>query len=167
MGELEATGRVPLADLMARRRALLDEVAAITSEVRRRGLARTDNLVGELGERLALMVLGGKLAPPSTKSIDLVDALGRQVQVKARDLPRGDQRLFQFSSLDFDVALCLRFDRATFTLDWARLLTAEQAREIATSHAAGPRITGARMRDAGTDMSAEVRAAWVRLQRAQ
>jgi len=51
----------PLAALLARRRHLQAEAEAITAEIRGRGLARTANLVGELGERLALEVLGGTI----------------------------------------------------------------------------------------------------------
>jgi hypothetical protein len=150
----------PLADLMARRAALLSELGDITKELRRRGLGRTDQVVGELGERLALEVYGGVLEPPSAPDIDLVDAGGRRIQVKARELPAGEQRMFQFSSMDFDVAVCIRFDRETFRLDWAREVAVEEFAEIHATHKAGPRLSGARAARAGVDVTERFRAAW-------
>jgi hypothetical protein len=150
----------PLADLMAKRAALLAELGAITTELKRRGLGRTDQVVGELGERLALEVYGGVLEPSSAPDIDLVDAAGRRIQVKARELPAGDQRMFQFSSTNFDIAVCIRFDRETFHLDWAREITVDEFIEIHAAHRAGPRLSGARASRAGIDVTERFRAAW-------
>jgi len=149
---------------MARRAALLAEMGTITTELKRRGLGRTDQVVGELGERLALDVYGGVLEPPSAPDIDLVDAGGRRIQVKARELPAGDQRLFQFSSMNFDVAVCIRFDRETFHLDWAREITVEEFAEIHATHKAGPRLFGARAARAGIDVTEQFQAALVALE---
>lgn len=151
---------VSLSDLMARRAALLVELGTITTELKRRGLGRTDQVVGELGERLALEVYGGVLEPPSAPDIDFVDASGRRIQVKARELPAGEQRMFQFSSMDFDIAVCIRFDRETFHLDWAREITVEEFAEIHATHKAGPRLSGARAARAGIDVTERFRAAW-------
>ncbi|PZE92500.1 hypothetical protein [Curtobacterium sp. MCBD17_008] len=161
-----SAGSAPLAALLARRRHLQAEAEAITAEIRRRGLARTANLVGELGERLTLEVLGGTLQPPGAKSIDLIDGAGRRVQVKTRELPAGQLRHFQFgdTELDFDVAVCVRFDRATFHVDWATAFDRAELQQLVTPHASGPRLPGARARDHGQDLTDEFRAAWARLQ---
>jgi len=108
---------------MARRAALLADLGTIAVELKQRGLGRTTQVLGELGERLALDVYGGTLETPNAPDIDLVDAAGRRIQVKARELPAGARRPFPFESMDFDIAVCIRFDRATFHLDWAREIT--------------------------------------------
>lgn len=153
-----------LSDLMTRRSALLAELGTITTELKRRGLGRTDQVVGELGERLALEVYGGLLEPPSAPDIDLIDAGGRRIQVKARELPAGARRPFQFESMDFDIAVCIRFDRATFHLDWAREITVEEFVEIHAAHKAGPRLLSVRAAQAGADVTERFRAAWVALE---
>jgi hypothetical protein len=145
---------------MTRRAALLAELGTITAELKRRGLGRTDQVVGELGERLALEVYGGVLEPPSAPDIDLVDDAGRRIQVKARELPAGERRMFQFSSMNFDIAVCIRFDRETFRLDWAREIAVEEFAEIHAAHKAGPRLSGARAARAGIDVTEQFRAAW-------
>jgi hypothetical protein len=144
----EITGR-PLRDLLADRSRLLDQLQVLTNEVRRRGIARTDNLVGELGERLALDVLGGTLPPPSRSHIDLIDSDGRRVQVKTRALPVGDYRVYDFASLEFDIAICIRFDRATFEIEWAHELTNDEVAGLATRVGSKFRVTGAKARDNG------------------
>ena len=62
----------PLAGLMVRRAALLEELGLIAASLKARGLGRTDQVVGELGERLSLAVYGGMLEAVSAKGIDLV-----------------------------------------------------------------------------------------------
>lgn len=155
---------VSLSDLMARRAALLSELTTIATELKRRGLSRTDNVVGEVGERLAHQVYGGTLEDTNARDIDLVDTSGRRIQVKVRQLPAGVRRPFRFSSLDFDVAVCIRFDRATFHLDWAREITVEEFAEIYSMHKEGPRLTMPRASHAGRDVTEQFRAAWVILE---
>jgi hypothetical protein len=155
----------PLSDLMARRAALLAELGTITAELKLRGLSRTDNVVGELGEHLALQVYGGTLEITNARDIDLVDTAGRRIQVKVRQLPAGVQRPFRFSSIDFDVAVCIRFDRATSHVDWAREILVEEFVEIYSVHKDGPRLTMPRASRAGRDVTERFRAAWAGLVR--
>lgn len=150
----------PLADLMARRAALLAELGTIAVELKQRGLGRTKQVLGELAERLALEVYGGTLETPNAPNIDLIDSGGRRIQVKARELPAGARRPFQFESMDFDVAVCIRFDRATFALDWAREITVEEFVEIHSAHKAGPRLSSVRAAQAGIDVTERFREAW-------
>ena len=100
---------------------LLRLEASLRHEFARRGIARTaSSFGGELAEHLALRVYGGDLSTPATAAFDLIDAQGRRVQVKSRTLPSAEQRIISFKSLDFDLAVCLRFDRETNGLEWAR-----------------------------------------------
>lgn len=133
----------------------------IQREFGRRGVARVSGVIqGEIGEGLALAVYGGTLPPPGTKAYDLIDAEGRLVQVKTRTLPKGDDRMFQFNSLDFDLALCIRFDRDSNDLDWAREYQVEELRRLTSSHAEGPRLPMGRARANGHDVTATFRAAY-------
>lgn len=85
---------------------------------------------------------------------------GSRVQVKARALPRGDQRFFSFKSLDFDIALCVRFDRATYAVDWAREFTADEIRLLAHEQGAEWRLRTAAAAKAGLDRRSEAVAAY-------
>lgn len=140
---------------------LLSLYGAIQREFQRRGVSRTaGSIEGEIGERLALMVYGGTLPPPGTKAYDLIDAAARKIQVKTRTLPRGDDRMFQFHSLDIDLAICVRFDRDTGKLDWAREFPIAELRGLVSPHAAGPRLPMGRARTNGYDVTTEFRQAW-------
>ncbi|WP_146067249.1 DUF6998 domain-containing protein [Arthrobacter sp. ZGTC212] len=138
----------------------------IGHEIGRRGVSRTSGSVqGEIGEALALAVYGGVLPPPGTRGHDLTDALGRKIQVKTRTLPRGVQRIFQFNSAvvdstDFDLALCIRFDRETNELDWAREYTKDELLGLLSQHKQGPRLPTGRAQRNGTDVTAKIRMAY-------
>ncbi|WP_420792192.1 DUF6998 domain-containing protein [Arthrobacter agilis] len=140
---------------------LFDLQAQIQREFTRRGVARTSGAIqGEVGERLALAVYGGALPPPGTKAYDLVDAHGRLVQVKTRTLPKGVNRIFQFHSLDFDLALCMRFDRHSGELEWAREYDVEELRLLVSPHAQGPRLPTGRAQTNGRDMTTTFQVAY-------
>lgn len=151
MTDLEALSLSELFDLHAR----------IQREFSRRGVARTSGAIqGEVGEGLALAVYGGTLPPPGTKAYDLVDAQGRLVQVKTRTLPTGDQRIFQFHSLDFDIAVCIRFDRDSNEIEWAREFDSSELRALVSPHAQGPRLPMGRAHANGRDVTPAFRAAY-------
>lgn len=140
---------------------LFDLHARVQRELGRRGVSRISGAIqGEVGEGLALAVYGGTLPPPGTKAYDLTDAQGRLVQVKTRTLPKGDDRMFQFHSLDFDLALCIRFDRDSNDLDWAREYDVEELRSLVSPHAQGPRLLMGRAKANGRDVTATFRAAY-------
>lgn len=135
--------------------------ARLGREIARRGALRSSGSIqGEIGEDLALAIYGGVLAPPGTKGYDLTDVHGRRIQVKTRTLPRGDDRIFQFSSIDVDLAVCIRFDRETNALDWAREYTREELREIVSPHAQGPQLPMGRARRNGTDVTVTFQSAY-------
>jgi hypothetical protein len=140
---------------------LLNLHARIQREFGRRGVSRTSGPIqGEVGEGLALSVYGGTLPPPGTRAHDLIDAEGRLIQVKTRTLPPGVTRMFQFDSLDFDLAVCMRFDRETNALDWAREYDVEELRSLVSPHADGPRLPMGRATANGRDVTATFRAAY-------
>jgi len=115
----------------------------VRAEFTRRGISRTaGSLAGELGERLTKLVYGGRLASPGTASFDLIDKENRRIQVKTRMLPTGAQRYFQFRNdqLDFELAACLRFNRETFELEWAREFNRAEIEDLSTEHETGPRL---------------------------
>lgn len=153
-----------LPTLLARYVSARSDIKAVTKVLRDAGLARTDNLVGELGERLAFQAYGGVLASTSARDIDLIGADGRRVQVKTRALPAGDLRVYDFASLDFDLAVCIRFEMPSFSLKWAREFTPTALAAVATARPAGFRVTGARARDNGADVTCAFQKAWAEIQ---
>jgi hypothetical protein len=140
---------------------LFDLHARVQHEFDRRGVSRTSGpLQGEVGEGLARAVYGGMLHLPGTRAYDLTDAQGRLIQVKTRTLPLGKTRIFQFDSLDFDLAVCIRFDRATNELDWAREFDVAELRTLVSPHAEGPRLPMGRAKANGCDVTSTFRAAY-------
>lgn len=140
---------------------LIDLHAHVLRELTNRGITRTaSSLQGEVGEALALAVYGGLLPPPGTQSVDVIDPRGRRIQVKTRTLPQGVQRVFQFSDLDFDVAICIRFDRSSNDLVWAREYTPHDLQKLTTPHARGPRLPTGIATQSGTDRTASFQAAY-------
>lgn len=87
---------------------LLATYGAILTALRERGVIRTSNApAGDYAEFLVAQALGGVLSSNSTKSYDLIDAVGRTIQVKCRLLPpKGNGRVAfsPFRSFDFDLA---------------------------------------------------------------
>jgi hypothetical protein len=137
---------------------------SVDAELVRRGISRTSGpIIGELAERLAVDVYGGELAAPGRAAVDLIAGDGRRVQVKARALPRGDHRFFSFKSLDFDLALCIRFDRATYDIDWARQFTSEDVRRLASRQKTDWRLRTGVASTAGVDVTPSLRSALVAL----
>ena len=147
-------------------RELLVTHVAILNEITHRGLVRTrGSLAGELGERIAVAAYGGELATAGMKSIDLVDPVGRTIQVKTRALDPGVNRIFAFSSFDFDVLVAIMLDASTFEIQWARELTAAEASEIARYRVPSRdwAIATGKVKRAGVDVSERLRTAYSRL----
>ena len=140
---------------------LLGLHASIQREFQHRGVSRTaGSIQGEIGEGLALSVYGGALPPPGTRAYDLIDSKDRRIQVKTRMLPPGDNRMFQFDSLDFDLAVCIRFDRPTGAIDWAREYEVGELSSLVSPHKQGPRLSMARAMKNGRDVTAVFRVAY-------
>jgi hypothetical protein len=140
---------------------LFDLHARMQREFGRRGVSRASGAIqGEVGEGLALAVYGGTLPAAGARAFNLTDSQGRLVQVKTRTLPKGDTRMFQFDSLDFDLAVCIRFGRDTNALDWAREYDVEDLRTLVRPHADGPRLPMGRAKLSGRDVTDNFRAAY-------
>lgn len=150
-------------------RELLASYVAVLDELRRRNLIRTRNSpLGDLAESLALRAYGGALAPNSEKSYDLLTSDDRRIQVKARTVDATDKRTQNFSALrswDFDAALFLLFDAATYDLTWARELTCDETQALARAneHTASSRIIVRDVAAAGKDVTDLVGAAYERI----
>lgn len=93
---------------------LLERYADVLTELRRRGLIRTNNApIGDLAEYCAAVVYDGLLAPNSEKSYDLIAHDGRRVQVKVRVIRSDTSPSAVFSpirSFGFDIAVFLLID---------------------------------------------------------
>lgn len=149
---------MPLPELLALRTAIDTEISA-------RGHSRTATaLMGEIAERIVADAYRGELVRAGERSVDVVAADSRRIQVKARSLPRGDMRHFAFHDLEFDTAVVICFDRATSELLWARELSQLEATLLAKPHKTDVwRIRMAAARDAGTDVTERLLDAYARL----
>jgi hypothetical protein len=146
--------RMSLSELLALR-------SAIDSEIRARGYTRTaTSLEGELMERLVADAYGGALAPPTSKSVDVILPDERTIQVKVRSLPRGDTRFWQFKDFDFDLCIVVSVDRDTSEILFARELTSAELEANAVIHAGGGyRLRMGRARMLGLDVTDRLQAA--------
>ncbi|GAB3707426.1 DUF6998 domain-containing protein [Mariniluteicoccus flavus] len=147
-----------LADLVSVRRT-------IDAELARRGYVRTaGSLEGELMERVVADAYGGELAAPGTKSVDVLLADGRGIQVKTRSLPQGDLRFWAFSDLEFDLAVVINMSRENGEIAWARELTADEVSAIAHARTGGDyRLRMGVARDRGLDVTARLSRSFHRL----
>ena len=147
-------------------RQLLASGVAVLDELLRRGVVRTRNSpLGDLAESIALRTYGGTLAANSEKSYDLLTAHGRRIQVKARLVAPADRRSQSFSafrSWDFDSALFLLFDTASYELIWARELTVDETKAIGrwVGHTNSSAIVIRNVAKAGIDVTETVRSAY-------
>lgn len=144
-------------------RELLITHVTVLDEIRNRGLARTrGSLAGELGERIVLAAYGGSLVTAGQKSIDLIDSAGRTIQVKTRALNPGLNRIFAFSSFDFDLLVAIMFDANTYDLQWARQLTNIEAEKIARYRTSSRdwAIATSKVKRAGIDITAMIETAY-------
>ena len=108
---------------------------------------------------VTLGAYGGELATAGMKSIDLIDADGRTVQVKTRALEPGVHRIFAFSSFEFDVLVAIMLDATTFEIQRARVLTSAEATEIARSRVPSGdwAIATSKVMRAGVDVTERLR----------
>lgn len=158
------TGRLPALSQL-RVRELLQLEACIVSELRDRGLVRTNNKpLGDIAERVVLVARGGVLEPNSTKSHDVTDQAGRRIQVKAMGgrVAGGSAKFSPFRSFDFDTAVFLVFAAETFHLDSAREVGSGDIEAVArySSHTNGRQPTLGQVENLGVDVTAEMRAAY-------
>jgi hypothetical protein len=131
--------------LIAGHKLLLDEMQL-------RGTIRTRSVVGELGERRALMAYGGALAPKGEPGFDLVDASNRSVQVKTRTLNRQSQ-VVTFDNLDFDVVVFVALAMDSHDVAWARETTAAEVAAIANPYRGKFRVALTKAARSGIDVT--------------
>ncbi|MGP0225140.1 DUF6998 domain-containing protein [Paenarthrobacter sp. NCHU4564] len=88
---------------------LLSLPHTVQTELKSRGIIRTSDVVGGVGEHISQRMYGGALSPVGTRAYDLIDAAGRRVQVKTRTANRSEGQLkITFKTLDgFDTCLML------------------------------------------------------------
>jgi hypothetical protein len=97
---------------------------AILSELKRRGVIRTENApVGGYAEYLVATAFGGQLAPNSEKSWDVLTKDGEKLQVKARVVSDpaepGQLQLSPFRSFSFDFAVIVLLSATDYTVSRA------------------------------------------------
>lgn len=146
-------------------RELLDTTIAINAEFRRRGLIRTGtSLAGELMEHVVARAYEAHLEAPVNAGWDATASDGTRIQVKARFLDPGVRRPFTFKSLDFDIAVVVWLDATTFTISWAREISREDIKRIATPHGASDfRVSPAKALAHGQDVTEALREAMTAL----
>ncbi|HET6288757.1 MAG TPA: hypothetical protein VFG15_18670 [Amycolatopsis sp.] len=142
--------------------------AAIAQELQDRGVARARNVpLGDYAEYLAAQVYGGTLAGNSVKSYDLLAADGRRVQVKARAVApdtRPGASFSAFRSFDFDIAVLITFDSATYAVRQAREVPVADLETAGrySAHINGRLLTITAGFQLGRDVTARFRAAGAR-----
>ena len=148
----------PLDELLALR-------SAISSEIKARGYTRTaTSIEGELMERVVADAYEGVLAPPTSKSVDVVLPDERTIQVKVRSLPRGDTRFWQFEDFEFDIGIVVAMDRDTSEILFARELSQVELRENSVVHLNGGfRLRMGKARTLGLDVTDRLDAAYAAL----
>jgi hypothetical protein len=124
----------------------------ILDEMQSRGTIRTRSVVGELGERRALMAYGGILAPKGEPGFDLVDASKRTVQVKTRTLNHQSQ-VVTFDSLSFDVVVFIALAMDSHEVAWAREATAVEVASMARPYRGKFRVALTKAARSGIDVS--------------
>jgi hypothetical protein len=115
-------------------------------------------------ERIVADAYEGVLAPPTSKSVDVLLSDERTIQVKVRSLPRGDTRFWQFEDFEFDFAVVVSMDRDTAEIMFARELTRAELEANAVIHAGGGyRLRMGKARTLGIDATDRLKAAYAAL----
>lgn len=144
-------------------RELLRLEAAISAELRRRELTRTNNNpLGDIAEQIVLRARGGVLEPNSTKSHDITSSEGRRIQVKGMGVRSGGaaSRFSAFRSDGFDSAVFLVFDQAFDLAEAYEMSAAEVMGFRFIPHVNGRQPSLHEVRSRGSDVVAEMRRAW-------
>ena len=146
---------------------LLQLEASVVKELRRRDLMRTNNKpLGDIAEQVVWLARGGVLEPNSTKSHDITMASGHRIQEKAMaNRAAGSAARFSpFRSADYDTAVFLVFDTEFDIAEAYEVesdLIEENVRFI--PHVAGRQPSLTQVRTFGTDVTAEMQAAYARI----
>lgn len=146
-------------------RDLLLLEANVISELRNRGLVRTNNKpLGDIAEQVVLRARGGILEPNSTKSHDVTDPKGRRIQVKSMGIRASGKsaKFSPFRSFDFDTAVFLVFGTEDFDLTFAREVCGSDIKAVArySQHTNGRQPTVRQIETLGEDVIDEMKAAY-------
>jgi hypothetical protein len=113
------------------------------TELRSRGLVRSENVAGDYAEHLVMVALDGALVPLSEKSWDVLGRNGERVQVKARvvsdPMKRGQRQLSVFRSFDFDALVVVLLSDTDYRVVRAVMLPPDVVQILANrrEHVAG------------------------------
>jgi len=139
-------------------RELLAQYEAALIALVDRGIIRTRNAVGDVGEAIAARAYGGVLETNSRAGFDFVTAHdGHRYQVKTRALRPGHSQAIIFKSWDFDTAILIGLSREDYGVVWGREVTAEEAVALAKG---GMRFTATTGSKAGVDVTERLREAY-------
>ncbi|GAA1621063.1 DUF6998 domain-containing protein [Leucobacter chromiireducens] len=160
MADLPDVTRLPV-------KQLLRLEASIVTELRRRDLVRTNNKpLGDIAEHVVWLARGGVLEPNSTKSHDITTGAGQRIQVKAmaNRAAGAGARFSPFRSADYHTAVFLVFD-AEFEIVEAYEVVADHIEQHVrfVPHVAGRQPSLTQVRSLGTDVTAEMQAAYARI----
>ena len=122
---------------------LLNLIYRATKELNKRGVIRTQNLVGDYAEFLVSQKLNLKLQTSSKKAIDAIDDSGKTYQIKARRLTQGTSipTIKSLRSFDFDYLVLVLFNE-DYSVNACKLLQSSLAKELASPN---PRVNGHRL----------------------
>ncbi|MBP1823025.1 hypothetical protein [Mycobacterium sp. OAE908] len=120
---------IDLADMSVR--DLLAVWSGVAAELQRRGLTRTNSVVGELAEAIARQHYGGTLATSSTTGYDLETDDGELIQVKALWKSRPSRnKLGVIRGAHYDSVLAVEFDQGFTSATGYRVLRADVERMV-------------------------------------
>lgn len=144
-------------------RDLLQLDAAVIAELRRRKLVRTNNKpLGDIAEAIVCAARGGVLEPNSTRSHDITTSHGDRVQVKAMGVRSAGLagKFGAFRSSGFTTAVFLAFGPDFGLIEAWEIPSAAIEEARFSAHINGRQPTLRWVRSAGTDVRAEMQAAW-------
>lgn len=148
-------------------RSLLVLEASIVTELRRRELVRTNNKpLGDIAEHIVWLARGGVLEPNSTKSHDITTAAGHRIQVKAmaNRAAGAGAKFSPFRSAGYHTAVFLVFDAAYEITEAYEVTAADIEQHVRfVPHVAGRQPSLTQVRMLGTDVTAEMQAAYARI----
>lgn len=122
--------------------ALLKLTSEIKSQLKSRGVIRTNNVLGDYAESLVCNSLNLKMESSSTKGIDATGADGKTYQIKARMGSRGTvPTIKSLRSFDFDYLVLIIFNE-DYSVKFSGKLSSALAKEWAIHN---PRVNGFRL----------------------
>ena len=88
----------------------LKTISKAMESLKDKGIIRTKNLVGDLGEYYCQKLFGIVLRPVVEKGYDALDLEGKKVEIKTRRIPPNRYKVI-FKSLEFDYCLFVQLNQ--------------------------------------------------------